>query len=253
MRYRLDRISQFAALLLTVVACGSSSPAAPSIPVGATRVLFIGNSLTYVNGLPGMFVALAKLGGDQNVYAETVAFPDYALEDHWAQGTARRTLAEHPWEFVVMQQGSSALPESQVNLRTWSLQFAPLIRAAGATPVMYMVWPFASRTFDFPGVLQSYRNAASAINGIFAPAGDGWTAFGDLNALYSADGLHPTVQGTYIAALVLLERIRGIRPDQLPATIPGSSISESEVRALQQAARRALDRNDARPVAAAPM
>ncbi len=172
---RLNRFNLLAGLLCSLSACGNATTTSPSIPAGATRVLFIGNSLTYVNGLPGMFADLAKLGGDPNVYAETVAFPDFALEDHWAQGTARRKLSEHPWEFVVMQQGSSALPESQVNLRTWSLQFAPLIRAAGAMPVMYMVWPFASRTFDFPGVLQSYRNAASAINGIFAPAGDGWT------------------------------------------------------------------------------
>lgn len=175
MRYRPRRFSLLALMLFAAIPCASSStPTASDFPEGSTRVLFIGNSPTYVNGLPAMRIALARLGGDQSVNAATVAFPDFALEDHW--GNARRALAAHNWEFVVMQQGLSALPESQVNLRTWSVQFAPLIRAAGATPVMYMVWPMASRTFDFPGVLQSYRNAASAVNGIFAPAGDGWTA-----------------------------------------------------------------------------
>ncbi len=247
MRSVACRVALLAGLVFPATACGHSPPTSPGFPDGTTRVLFIGNSLTYVNSLPDMFVALARLAGDRDLAAATVAFPDFALEDHWSEGTARRALTDHKWEFVVMQQGSSALPESQLNLRTWAGQFAPLIRASGATPVMYMVWPTTSRAGDFPAVLESYRNAAAAIGGIFAPAGDGWTAFVELQSLYSGDGLHPTVQGTYIAAVILLDRIRGIHPEQLPAVIPGASVAESDVRALQRAARRALDRNAARP------
>lgn len=227
-------------------ACHGKALTAPGFADGV-RVLFIGNSLTYVNDLPGMFVALARLAGDDRVQAQSVAFPDYALEDHWAEGTAKRSLADHRWEFVVMQQGSSALPSSQLNLRTWAVQFAPLIRNAGAVPVLFMVWPTSSRLSDFPAVQQSYRDAASATSGVFAPAGDAWVAYGNLSQLYSADGLHPTIAGTYIAALVLLDRTIGIHPEQLPASIPGSPLAAAEVRALQQAARVALDRNPARP------
>ncbi len=235
-----------------VSGCHGKTPTGPAFAPGGTRVLFIGNSLTYSNNLPGMYIALARLAGNTTVEAASVAFPDFALEDHWAEGTARRALGPNTWEFVVMQQGSSALPASQVNLRTWATQFAPAIRSAGAEPVMFMVWPTTSRVGDFPAVLQSYRDAASAIGGLFAPAGDAWTAFGDLPALYSVDGLHPGVRGTYLAALVLLQRTLGIRPGQLPATIPGTSVGEAEVRALQQAAQVALDRNPARPVGATP-
>ncbi len=234
-------------LSLATASCASQAPTPPAFPEGSTRVLFIGNSLTYVNDLPTMLTLLARLAGDERVQTASVAFPDFSLEEHWADGTARRFLASQSWEFVVMQQGSSALPASQVHLRSWAEQFAPLIRASNAVPVMYMVWPTVGRAGDFSGVLQSYRAAAAAIGGIFAPAGDAWTAYGELSALYSPDGLHPTRQGTYLAALVLLARVRGIQPEQLPPTIPGLAISETEVRALQQAARRALDRNPARP------
>ena len=245
-------LASWATLVLLAGACHANSPTAPGFPDGNVRVLFIGNSLTYTNDLPGMFVALARQVGSDRVQAAGIAFPDFALEDHWNEGSARRALREHDWEFVVMQQGSSALPANQVNLRTWAAQFTPEIRAAGAVPVLFMVWPTTSRLGDFPAVLQSYRDAASAVDGIFAPAGDGWTAFGSLQGLYRPDGLHPSVAGTYIAALVLLERTVGIRPDQLPARIPGVPMSEDEVRALQLAARMALDRNPARPTGAAP-
>lgn len=243
--------SLFAALVL-VSGCRGQSPTQVGLTGSGPRVLFIGNSLTYSNNLPGLYIALARLAGNDSVEAAVVAFPDFALEDHWAEGTARRSLSQNKWEYVVMQQGSSALASSQVNLRTWSEQFLPAIRTAGAVPVMFMVWPTTSYPGDFPHVLQSYRNAAIAVNGIFAPAGDAWTASGNLSALYSSDGLHPSIRGTYVAAVVLLERTLGIRPSQLPATIPGTTIAESDVRAMQQAAQVALDRNPARPLAATP-
>jgi hypothetical protein len=231
--------------------CHGQALGAPLVE-GGTRVLFIGNSLTYTNNLPGMYVALARLAGYDSLQTSVAAFPNFALEDHWAEGTARRSLSQSRWTYVIMQQGSSALPSSQINLRTWATQFAAPIRAAGAVPVMFMVWPATDVLRNFPAVLTSYRDAAWAIDGIFAPAGDGWTAHGDLSTLYSGDGLHPSIRGTYVAAVVLLERTLGIRPSQLPASIPGTSASESEVRALQRAAQVALDRNPARRGTAIP-
>ncbi len=244
-----------AALLLlspAIAACRLNAVTAPSFPDGGTRVLFIGNSLTEYNDLPGMFESLARLAGKTDVRAGKITFGNFSLEDHWNEGTARRALSDSRWEFVVMQQGSSALPESQVHLRTWASRFAPMVRASGAEPVLYMVWPYSSRLFDFPNVLQSYQNAAAAINGVFAPAGDAWTAHGDLAATYSFDGLHPTSRGTYLAALVLVERLLGVSPEQLPPTIPGSNVDPNEVRALQRAAEQALNRNPARPAALSP-
>ncbi len=225
--------------------CHGQAPTT-TLAEGGTRVLFIGNSLTYTNNLPGMYVALARLAGNDSVQASVAAFPNFALEDHWSEGTARRSLSQNRWTYVVMQQGSSALPASQINLRTWATQFAAPIRAAGAVPVLFMAWPTTDVLGNFPAVLTSYREAAWAIDGIFAPAGDGWTAHGDWAALYSGDGLHPSIRGTYVAAVVLLERTLGIRPSQLPASIPGANVSEAEVRTLQRAAQVALDRNPAR-------
>jgi hypothetical protein len=224
---------------------------APELPTGSTRVLFIGNSLTYTNDLPAMVEALARAAGDTQLRVASVAFPDFALEDHWNEGTAPRWLRERSWEYVVMQQGSSALPASQQHLRAWTTQFAPLIRASGAAPVLLMVWPQQNRLFDFTNVLDSYRNAAASVNGIFAPAGDAWSAFGNYDAMY-ADGLHPTVSGTYLAALCVLERIRGIAPTSLPSTIPGIPLDAATVRALQQAAATALARNPRTPAVAVP-
>lgn len=230
-------------LCLLLTAC-ASAPTAPRFDQGTTRVLFLGNSLTYTNDLPQLVESLARLGGVTTLRTAVLARPDYSLEDHWNEGVAPRWLREQKWEYVVMQQGSSALPQNQVYLRTWTETFAPLIRGAGAKPVLLMVWPTQDRLFDFPNVQTSYRNAATAVNGLFAPGGDAWVAYGVFGRLYS-DGLHPTILGSYLAALTVLERVTGVRPTSLPPTIPGSQVDSATVRALQNAAWTAIQRNGA--------
>lgn len=233
-----------AALLLLLAACASATTS-PHQSDDEIAVLFVGNSLTYSNDLPGMVAALATQAG-AHIRATTIANGNYSLEEHWADGVVPHLLRTRRWNFVVMQQGSSALPESQVHLRHWSEQFGPLITASGAEPVLLSVWPLQSRLFDFPNVATSYRNAAAAIDALYAPAGDAWTRFGDYSRLYS-DGLHPTTLGTYLAALVVLERITGIRPDQLPDRIPGSNATPATVMQLKEAAMQSLQHNARRP------
>lgn len=229
-------------IAVVVAGCGSAGIMAPPGNEGGTQVLFVGNSLTYTNDLPAMVERLARLAGDTALHVSMVAAPDFSLEDHWLDGTARQRIQSRRWDYVVLQQGPSALPESRVHLRTWASIFAPVIRDAGAQPVMLMVWPSFERRFDFPGVHDSYLDAARTIHAIFAPGGAAWTAYGSLDALYS-DGLHPTMSGTYLAATALLERLRGVRPGSLPASIPGTSIDSATVRALQRAAEAALAAN----------
>lgn len=217
---------------------------------GNRRVLFIGNSQTYQNDLPGMLQSLARLAGDTALRAASVAYPDYALEDHMAAGSARQALRDASWEFVVLQQGTSAQPASQVHLEFWTTQFDPLVRGAGAEPVLYQIWPLATRRFDADAALTSYHNAAVAVGGILAPAGDAFTAALDADlgiGVYAFDGLHASYRGTYLAALVLLARISNVGPDALPPIVPGFAEDSSVVRALQRAATLALDRNPARP------
>jgi hypothetical protein len=238
--------------LALLAACLPSLAPSTDIPVvaGNRRVLFVGNSLTYYNDLPAMVQALARSAGDTALRTAVIAEPDFALEDHYYVGTVQKTLDRSDWEFVVLQQGTSALPESQQHLRSWTSQLAPLIRAAGAEPVLYQVWPMISRRFDADAAVTSYFNAAVAVQGIFAPAGDAFTdalALDPEIGVYSSDGLHPTPRGTYVAALVILSRLIGTSPESLPPRIPGASADTATVRLLQRAAAMALARHPATP------
>lgn len=218
---------------------------------GDHAALFIGNSHTYVHDVPGMVEALARAAGDSAFEAHAVAEPNYALGDHLATSRAPAALQGSRWRWVVLQQGTSALAESQIYLENVTLAFDPLIRGAGAEPVLYQIWPTASRRFDADAALTSYWNAAAAVGGILAPAGDAFTASLDSDPsvpVYDGDGLHASRYGAYLAAVVLVERMLGVHPESLPPRIPGMSADTNIVRHLQRAAAAATSRNPARPI-----
>ncbi len=229
----------------TLVALGCGAGAGPLAPLapGGHHVLFIGNSLTYVNDLPGTLSALAASAGD-TIRVSTVAKPDFALIDHLNGGSdALEAIRVGGWEYVVLQQGSSSLPANRDSLVLWTKMFDPYIRAVGATPALYMVWPTADRREFFDAVRASYLEAAQAVHGAFWPAGAAWVAAWSRDStlpLYAGDGLHPSPMGTYLAALVMYERITGHDARRLPgqAVVQGRTLAASEatVRLLQEAA-----------------
>jgi hypothetical protein len=203
------------------VALGAARPAAP-----AERVLFIGNSLTAVNDLPGLVEALSRLSSGPALVCRVVVFADHSLEDHWARGDAQRAIAEGGWSTVVLQQGPSALPESQVLLREYTKRFDAVIRKAGARTALYMVWPSQARFQDFDGVSASYTTAAKDVHGLLLPVGDAWRAAWKRDAslrLYGDDGFHPSALGSYLAALVMYQGLTGRSAVGLPATLRPAS------------------------------
>lgn len=202
------------------------------------RILFIGNSLTYVNDLPGMVCALARSTGRKTI-CEMVAKPDFGLEEHWRDGDARKAIARG-WDVVVLQQGPSALRESRVVLIDYAKRFDAEIKKAGARTALYMVWPSRQRRGDFAAVSQSYSAAAKAVGGMLIPAGDAWRTAWAQNAalpLYGADGFHPSPMGSYLAAMVAYRQLFGA----IPATpVLGGAVAEAEI--LQRAAEEAVHR-----------
>lgn len=237
------------ACLVVVLAC-SAAPTASELRIedqrgAGPRVLFVGNSLTYVNDLPLVVRALSQAAGADSAYrVGMVAFPDYGLEEHWGDGTAAREIARAAWDVVVLQQGPSSLESSRALLVTYARRFADLARAAKARPALYAPWPTADRPQDFARSGESYRIAADSARALLFPVGEAWQAAWRRDAtlaLYAADGLHPSPLGTYLAALVIYGRLSGRPVVGLPRTLTLETGARLDIPAaiaatLQQAA-----------------
>jgi len=152
----------------------------------------------------------------------TIVGPNYALIDHWKEGTARSQIGEHAFEWVVLQQGPSSVEINRDSLRLVTKLFADeMTKAGNATPALFSAWPGEDRRQDFTSAIESYTLAAADVNGVLLPVASGWLAAWDRVStlqLY-ADGLHPSDEGAYLAALVIYATLLGQSPVGLPATV----------------------------------
>lgn len=232
-------------MLLAALGCvlGCDGPAnLSSDDESRLDVLFIGNSLTYWNDLPDMLIQLFERGGAGPIRVESVTSPGVGLPDHWLDGEAVRRIREGTWDVVVLQQGPSAT-EGRPYLLQYSRLFAEEIAAAGARTALYMVWPAEARFHDFEGVSDSYTTAAELVGGLLFPAGEAWLEAWDREPrleLYGPDRFHPSLKGTYLAALVMYEQLARRNPRDLPDAIPTATewvlLSAEEAVVLQDAA-----------------
>jgi hypothetical protein len=232
-------------LLLTGASCGSTSP--DSGPDPDLRILFIGNSLTYVNDLPGMVRQLGASNSARPVTVASVAFGDYSLEDHWNRGDALTAIRQGGWDVVVLQQGPSALPESRANLIEWTGRFAGEIRKVGARPAVYMVWPGLSRQEAWDSVTDSYAAAAAAAHALLLPAGEALRSASTADPgmpLFDADGFHPLPLGSFGVALVIYAVAADVAPAGLAAGAGVTGYPPAQVSALESSAADAIARFD---------
>ena len=232
-------------LALFSPACAGSSdditsPSPTAIGRGA-RVLFIGNSLTQVNDVPEMVRTLAAAAG-LAWQVEAQVSGGASLQDQWERNLVQATIANGGWDAVVLQQGPSSLPDSRTNLRHWTGEYDRLIREAGGRTALYEVWPELARIEVFDRVRDSYALAARDVDGWFLPAGEAWRVAWEDDPelqLYGPDGFHPTVAGSWAAALTIFGGLSEHSLADLPAP---EGVDAATAERLREAAAEALQR-----------
>lgn len=235
-------------LALSVLAgcrpAGTTIGPALELPPGpAVRVLFLGNSLTASNDVPALVQSIAAAGGVRLEY-ESLTPGGTSLEDHWQGGMARDRLAQGRFHFVVLQQGPSTRDDSRENLKEWASTWSNEARQHGTRPAVYMIWPPRDQKNGFELVSRSYREAAEVCQARLLPAGDAWQLVRKRDPsieLFSQDNFHPSLTGSYLAALVIAHGLTGVSPQAAPSRLTLGSgqvveLPEAQAKVLRQAA-----------------
>ena len=180
------------------------APVAPRVH----RILFIGNSLTYVNDLPGTLAILAATPED-SIQVALVARPNLALIDHvHGESNAMARIKEGGWDYVVLQQGPTSRAIDRDTFVIAARILDEQIRKVGAKTVIYMVWPAEERLEFIDSVIASHRAVADSIHALLVPAGEAWKMAFEKDedvGLYDVDAFHPSPLGTYLVALTFYE------------------------------------------------
>ena len=219
---------------------------------GCTRVLFLGNSYTYVNDLPSTFAQLAQSGG-RSVEVGMVANGGETLAQHAASSDDSGKISSKGWSYVVLQEQSDTPAYSSAGSAMYppAKSLAEQAERVGAVPLLFMTW--AHKDGEPDAGMATYESAQEQVDGTYlslsaelgvpvAPVGYTWLHVhqdhSDID-LWQSDGSHPATAGTYLAACVFYASIFRQSPDGLSFH---GGVSDSQARILQdEAAHYVLD------------
>jgi len=197
----------FCALIITYSDSYSQQKNSDNASKTGINILFVGNSLTYTNNLPELVKRSAKLQGIEIDY-KMIAFPNYAIIDHWNDGEVQKLIASKKHDFVIIQQGPSSQNNGRNMLIEYGKKYSSLCKLNNTKLCYFMVWPSLNYYHTFDGVIKNYKDAALINNSILLPVGEVWKDYFDRTddfQYYSSDGFHPSIEGSQIAAKVIVE------------------------------------------------
>lgn len=225
----MKRFLSLVILLLVLCSCSPSTKCSDPPDTSCTRVLFIGNSYTFVNDLPNTFAKLARSGGHK-VEVGMSAQGGWRLADHVGSTETLNLLKSAKWNFVVLQEQSQIPSLQQVRNQEMypaARQLIQKIKAIGATPIFFSTWAHRdgmpeNSMNDYESmqtqINNGYMGIAQELNAPIAPVGPAWLTAVKQHPeldLWQEDGSHPTEQGTYLAACVFYTVIFHESPNRL--------------------------------------
>jgi hypothetical protein len=242
---QMRRILFYAVILFAVCACSPADKCKwPSNGQPVLHILFIGNSYTSVNDLPGTFTQLACSGGHA-VEATSVVTGGWRLTDHAASSNTLDMIKQQKWDYVVLQEQSEVPAIADLRMGVMypaARQLVAKIRERGAQPLFYLTWGHRDGLpyNGMPTFAEMQNELTIGYTGIglelgvpLVPVGKAWQK--ELSQpkvldLWQSDGSHPNEQGTYLAASVFYASIFKQTPEGLGYL---SSLSKESAQALQ--------------------
>jgi hypothetical protein len=202
----------------------------------AINMLFIGNSFTQRNNLPGLLADLAGACG-VTVSHELISVGGASLRTHWNAGRAAKAIATGRFDYVVLQE-QSTLPVKNAQRMAENVRlFDEAIKQAGSKTVLYMTWARQHAPETQQAIADAYNTIGKELAAIVVPVGLAWQDYlsrHDKPVLYDRDRSHPSLAGSYFAACVFLAALLKVGPIGIESSPAG--LDHQDRTALQRAA-----------------
>src|SRR5262249_4827601 len=123
------------------------------------KILFIGNSYTGVNDLPGMLLQLSK---DANATPALIVDQQvqggFKLHQQWDDGTALQKIQSNDWDFVVLQEQSQWPVYNTQDFKTYARKFEQEIKAQRGITIFFLTWERKNPLVPIEGLTTAYTS-----------------------------------------------------------------------------------------------
>jgi hypothetical protein len=200
------------------------------------KILFIGNSFTARNDLPGLIARLATAQG-KSMEHRLISSGGASLRTHWNGDEARQAIKDGHFDHVVLQEQSTLPVKNARRMHENVRLFDEAIKAAGAKTTLYMTWARLNAPESQHAITDAYTGIGRELAATVVPVGLAWQRFlskHDHPVLHDKDQSHPTLAGSYLAACVFLSVLFQGSPVGVDAEVAG--LSEKDRALLQKTA-----------------
>ena len=200
------------------------------------RVLFIGNSFTARNNVPGLIAQLAQSRGKQ-LQHRLISAGGASLRMHWNKGDAQKAIQQSSYDYVVLQEQSTLPIKNPLRMHENIRLFDQEIKAAGAKTALYLTWARQNAPETQKAITNAYMTIGEELCAAIVPVGIAWQNFirkHSRHVLHDADKSHPTLAGSYLAACVFFAVLFG--ESSVGTAIDLKGLTQAEAELLQKTA-----------------
>ncbi len=176
------------------------------------KILFIGNSHTYVNDMPELFARFAEKTTGEKPDVVMLAYAGRDYDWHLREYTSLRfNLMYGGFDYCVLQQAAHPYPPVEATLKTGA-EMIDLCHRCGVKPVVYMTWAEKRFPENQQKMIDTCEKLAGENNALLAPIGRIWQEVQQSRPdieLYHTDGEHAGPYGDFLIAAVLCRLLAG--------------------------------------------
>lgn len=229
-------LDSFIKIFLLVVITGMSILSSPFLIAKNLKVLFIGNSHTYVNSLPNLISELALSNGDTLIHDSSTP-GGFSFQDHSTHQETIDKIYSNDWDFVVLQEQSRRPSMRPEQVQEMVFPYAEILNDKikdnniCTETIFYMTWgwkngnPTDCLTYPevcsyegmYERVKETYIELGNEFLATIGPVGEAFnnsiqTDPDSLYNLYASDNYHPSLKGSYLGACVFYATLFGRTP-----------------------------------------
>lgn len=205
-----------------------------------TKILFIGNSYLYYNSAPEIFNAMSsEKFPNRKIVTKLISGGGLTLANHLENEETLKVIQSEKWDYVVLQEqsglGSGVFIDNEKYLGSREPFYSSSraldyeIKKVGAKTVFLMTWSGKSQPEIQNHLTYAYSTIAKELDAFLIPVGLVWDNARQNNEfdLYSDDGYHPSIYGSYLVASSIFSTIHKTNPSGISGDLTGYSVDET--------------------------